>query len=549
MSHAELTEPAATHDRPATSHAGPRGTASIHRLPLELMVLIFRYCLAMSNRIDALVPLELVCHAWYRVASEDAVWDYVARRYFVAFPLVAGLCGSSPTEATPKRIASPAATNNESFGSLPLAFRPHGDGMRRRAILKPLPNGRPTKLSVSEGIRAVTSHNRFADLKRRVEEARRYLLHFLLSVALLCTFGFLSAVAGTLELHPPDVAAVGSMTRYGEPCGQQLTSRRCANLGDDAVALFRELLLEADPDDGHMRPARCLLAVADAFQRGGTAVAFFTESNSFVYLHLVVIAIVLNVTINVVLTAHFEEEHALLERVRVHLRTTILPAALVCTGLLLTVSLPAYCLQSRWTTARYAPWLQCLSPTLGFFALWQLLVVALELSRLRQSRRWEAMAAGGRGFASRMTNVLWTLGHLSPTAIAGAIVCFVRFLELAVLNDHGEATWLVGLLWAACVPLAACLLLLSVVFFITFLRAGTAVDGVGSLCLLLAALSPAWAAITPLIDCSAGGSSTPLPKGRCLVPLCLAAFGFWLTHFVKLLRLMRSVDELDVRTG
>jgi hypothetical protein len=180
-------------------------------LPFEVFCHICNMCLALSGSPSPITALSLVNKRWRRACSSDAVWDYIARHFYPAYPLLPISEGLSPVPTNPPTPAVSTPTrrlSNSSFtgGMLPpsLAAPQQPATTHNNATLGVcgLRNRRPTQHELSHQIRRLESFKQDLDTKHLVDTQQGYILHSLLCVAVLFLFVYLVMLTLALEdLH------------------------------------------------------------------------------------------------------------------------------------------------------------------------------------------------------------------------------------------------------------------------------------------------------------------------------------------------------------
>jgi len=410
-----------------------------HRLPVELLVTVIVEVLDQAESLAPIAAMSLVCRRWHELATHDHVWAYVARHYFVAFPLIrqviASSSGGSPLhDPAPGWLRRAVSSTFDRVHDASTA----GDGVR--VIHRRTASGerrRPTKTAIVSSHSEIRRYLSQREHAHRVAERRRYVLHLFLSftlfsivMALVC---FIAALEASGASAPPrDWGAASDIDADGAVTATTTTT---------AVVATGPLSIE----------------------------------NGFNFLWATFVLVLATVVANIVMKAHFEPR-PLFQRLHRHgelivVSTTVLGVAVVAGGVPLYL-LQCFCLASEAERAATNPWLVPL-PTVVAALVWQASVAVRFRTHLRQ---WWA---GALQLTPRRAYEV--TANSTPLYLAAAMVAAVAYYE-----TRAHAALVAG----ALIPFVACAVL-GTLFLLDFVAGAKGMNGLASASLYLAAVTPA----------------------------------------------------------
>ncbi|KAK7196740.1 F-box-like/F-box domain containing protein [Novymonas esmeraldas] len=158
----------------ATSSLSKRAAAAaaVERLPHEVLLSVFISVIRNDDDdFHWIGVLSRVCRDWHRLCQHPVLWEYVAKRICVVYPLVVRLHGTAPYDA----------------GSRELVHRMRLLGAEEQCIvqydpLQPLPA--PSRLALCRTMQTVRRYRESQQYYKYVQRRRSVVLHFFLSVTL-----------------------------------------------------------------------------------------------------------------------------------------------------------------------------------------------------------------------------------------------------------------------------------------------------------------------------------------------------------------------------
>ncbi|EPY29662.1 hypothetical protein STCU_03812 [Strigomonas culicis] len=144
----------------------------IDRLPREILLRIFINVIENDNyNFGWIVTFSTVCRHWYRVTSHPLLWEYVAKRKFVVYPLVMRL-RMIPWDAYSQEIMD----RMQALGAT-------DQHMHQPDFAQTLPP--PTRYTMRKAIEKVKRQKERNQYYKYVQRQRSFVLHLFLSLTLL----------------------------------------------------------------------------------------------------------------------------------------------------------------------------------------------------------------------------------------------------------------------------------------------------------------------------------------------------------------------------
>ncbi|CAJ1988664.1 F-box domain/F-box-like [Leishmania donovani] len=149
-----------------------RGVSHVERLPRELLLNVFIDVIRNDgDNFGWIGVLSCVCRSWYQLCQHPVLWEYVAKRICVVYPLVVRLHGAAPYDALSQEIVNRMRLL-ESEEQCILQYDP----------LEPLPA--PSRAALRKTMEKVRRYRESQQYYKYVQRRRRVVLHFFLSVTL-----------------------------------------------------------------------------------------------------------------------------------------------------------------------------------------------------------------------------------------------------------------------------------------------------------------------------------------------------------------------------
>ncbi|CAG9573613.1 conserved hypothetical protein [Leishmania major strain Friedlin] len=149
-----------------------RGVSWVERLPRELLLNVFIDVIRNDgDSFGWIGVLSSVCRSWYQLCQHPVLWEYVAKRICVVYPLVVRLHGAAPYDAVSQEIVNRMRLL-ESEEQCIVQYDP----------LEPLPA--PSRAALHKTMEKVRRYRESQQYYKYVQRRRRVVLHFFLSVTL-----------------------------------------------------------------------------------------------------------------------------------------------------------------------------------------------------------------------------------------------------------------------------------------------------------------------------------------------------------------------------
>lgn len=344
----------------------------IEQLPRELLHRVFRELLEGDDHcLRWMSVLSSVCRRWNMLCQDPLLWEFVARRTFVAYPLVVRLPFLVPSEAALVQKAQGAmatdapdnhsgvhhaATNEDPIREAELLVPHSGPPGRTVARRDTQPAFPPTRQTMKEAVEGVRVYRARQEYYQYVQRRRSFVLHLFLSITLLCF---------SLSIGTAMCAAEG--IEWGWACQRQTT---------------------------------------------------------FAFLWLSYVSITAIIVANVVMQAHFEPQ-PLLQRLKNN--KLLITASFVTMVLgICDVMVPTFLIQVNLAREERFSWLWCGATVIGTFCVWQCYALFCIMPDAREHLHHQLAAVNVKeGFQFVLLNV----PNAFPTLFAVATFCGLQYVQ------------------------------------------------------------------------------------------------------------------------